>query len=56
MTDSGSGSGTGAHSGAQSGAEEPPPFLGSWRNVYLLVAGELALIVVLFALLRRWAS
>lgn len=38
------------------GAGEPPPFLGTWRNVYLLVAGELALIVVLFALLRRWAS
>jgi hypothetical protein len=36
--------------------EEPPPLLGRWRNVYLLLAGELALLVVLFALLRRWAS
>ncbi len=36
--------------------EDPPPFLGSWRNVYLLVAGELAVIVVLFAALAWWAS
>ncbi|MBP7147921.1 MAG: hypothetical protein KBD01_10280 [Acidobacteria bacterium] len=36
--------------------EEPPPLLGRWRNVYLLVAGELALLVLLFWLLRRWAS
>lgn len=36
--------------------EEPPPILKRWRNVYLLVAGELALLVVLFYLLRQWAS
>ena len=36
--------------------EEAPPILGSWRNIYLFVLGELALIVVLFVLLRRWAS
>jgi hypothetical protein len=36
--------------------QAPPPFLGRWRNVYLLVAGELALTIVLFALLTRWAS
>ncbi len=40
----------------QPGDDEPPPFLGSWRNVYLLLLGELALLVLLFALLRRWAS
>lgn len=37
-------------------ADDPPPFLGSWRNVYLLVAGELAVIVALFAALAWWAS
>jgi hypothetical protein len=36
--------------------EEPPPVLGRWRHVYLLLLGELALLVVLFHLLRRWAS
>jgi hypothetical protein len=36
--------------------EEPPPILGSWRNVYLLVVTEVAVLVVLFHLLRRWAS
>ena len=36
--------------------EDPPPLLGSWRNLYLLVLGELALLVALFALLGWWAS
>lgn len=36
--------------------EEPPPFLGRWRNVYALVLGELVVTVVLFALLTRCAS
>lgn len=36
--------------------DQPPPFLRSWRNVYLLVLGELALLVIAFALLRSWAS
>lgn len=35
---------------------EPPPFLGSWRNVYLFLAGELALLSLLFYALTRWAS
>jgi hypothetical protein len=34
----------------------PPPFLSTWKNIYLLVLGELALLVVLFAILTRWAS
>lgn len=38
------------------GAEEPPPFLGSWRNVYALVLGELAVTALLFYALTRWAS
>ncbi len=36
--------------------EEPPPFLGSWRNVYLLLLGELAVLTVLFYALTRWTS
>ena len=31
--------------------EEPPPFLGSWRNVYLLVIGAHVVTVVLLAIL-----
>ena len=34
----------------------PPPFLGSWRNVYLFVLVELALLVALFYAATRWAS
>lgn len=37
-------------------AEDPPPFLGSWRRVYGLVLAELALSVLLFWLITRWAS
>jgi len=36
--------------------DEPPPILGTWRNVYVLVLGELAFLVVAFWLLRRWAE
>jgi hypothetical protein len=36
--------------------EDPPPFLKSWRNVYLLLVGELCLTVLVFYLLVRWAS
>lgn len=36
--------------------DEPPPFLGTWRNVYLLVLGELALTVVAFYAITRWLS
>lgn len=34
-------------------SEEPPPLLGSWRNLYLVVLGSLALIVLLLTLLTR---
>jgi hypothetical protein len=37
-------------------ADEPPPVLGRWRNVYVVVLVELALIVALFWALTRWAS
>lgn len=33
--------------------DETPPLLGSWRNIYLVVLGNLALLVVLFWLLTR---
>ncbi|MFN8010790.1 MAG: hypothetical protein U0P81_05240 [Holophagaceae bacterium] len=33
--------------------EGAPPFLGSWRNVYLLVLGELVLLIVLFKLFMK---
>lgn len=36
--------------------EEPPPFLSTWRNVYALVLIELALTVIAFFALTRWAS
>ncbi len=36
--------------------DAPPPLLGSWRNLYVLVLVELAALVALFAVLTRWAS
>jgi len=33
-----------------------PPILGSWCNVYALVVSVLALLIVLFYALTRWAS
>ena len=41
---------------ARGAVEDPPPFLGSWRNVYALVIGELAVTAILFYALARWAS
>jgi hypothetical protein len=40
----------------EAAAEEPPPVLSRWRNVYVVVLVELALIVALFWALTRWAS
>jgi len=37
-------------------AEEPPPFLGTWRNVYVFVLGELVVTVLAFYALTRWFS
>jgi hypothetical protein len=34
----------------------PPPLLGSWRNVYVLVVAVLAVLIALFYALTRWAS
>jgi hypothetical protein len=33
--------------------DDVPPLLGSWRNIYLLVLGTLALLVALFWALTR---
>lgn len=42
--------------GVPDAAETAPPLLGSWRNLYILLAGELAVLVALFYALTRWAS
>ena len=34
-------------------SEEPPPFLGTWRRVYLAVIGWLALLILVFYLFAR---
>lgn len=39
-----------------SAENEPPPFLGSWRNVYLFLVGEFLVLTALFWALTRWAS
>ena len=36
--------------------DAPPPLLGRWRNLYLLVLAELSVLVALFYWLTRWAS
>ena len=41
---------------AQGAGDEPPPVLTRWRNVYLVVLAELALLVGVFYALTRWAS
>lgn len=34
-------------------SEEPPPILGTWRRMYLLVLGVLLAVIVLFAALSK---
>ena len=36
--------------------DDPPPFWGSWRRIYWVVAALLAFDVVAMWLLTRWAS
>jgi hypothetical protein len=36
--------------------DAPPPLLSSWRNLYLLVIGELAALVLFFYALTWWAG
>ena len=33
--------------------EQPPPILGTWRNLYAAVLGFLALLIVLFTIFTR---
>ena len=33
--------------------DETPPLLGSWRNIYVVVLGNLAVLIVLFWLITR---
>jgi hypothetical protein len=36
--------------------DEPPPVLGSWRNVYVLLVGELLAITALLYAVKLWLS
>lgn len=47
---------TQAPPGTSRDLEEPPPFLGSWRNVYAVLVGELLLTAALLYALTRWLS
>jgi hypothetical protein len=40
----------------QQPAEQPPPILGSWRNIYAVLVAELLLITALLYALTRWLS
>ncbi len=33
--------------------DDAPPILGSWRNIYLLLLGTLALLIALFGAITR---
>jgi hypothetical protein len=34
--------------------DEPPPFLGTWRRVYIMVICYLASLIALFWVFTRW--
>lgn len=36
--------------------EDPPPILGRWSRVYLVLALQLAAMVAVFYAITRWAS
>ena len=46
----------GAPSEAPETADAPPPLLSRWRNLYALLVVELAVLVLAFYALTRWAS
>ncbi len=48
--------GTGGGTEAGAPEDEPPPILGSWRNLYAIVLGWLALLIVVFYLFTRYFS
>ena len=35
--------------------DDPPPLLGSWRNIYIVLAAALVVETIAFWLLGRWA-
>ena len=35
---------------------QPPPVLGSWRNIYIMLVGELIAITALLYAVRLWLS
>jgi hypothetical protein len=41
---------------SEPGSEGPPPILGSWKRVYVLVLGELLLCILLFHFFSRACS
>ncbi len=36
--------------------EEPPPIMGTWLNVYLLLVAQLVVTILVFAAVSWWAS
>ncbi len=44
------------HRNGGDAVDEPPPLLGSWRNLYALLLVELVTLIVLFTSLGWWAS
>jgi len=39
--------------GPEIGKEEPPPFLGSWRRIYIAIVIYLVTVIALFGLFTR---
>jgi hypothetical protein len=39
--------------GPETGKEEPPPFLGSWRRIYIAIVIYLVTVIALFGLFTR---
>jgi hypothetical protein len=38
---------------SEPGQEDAPPVLGSWKRIYAVVLGELALLILLFGLFSK---
>jgi hypothetical protein len=41
------------HKTVHAGEDEPPPLLGSWRRIYIIVLCYLAFLIVLFYVFSR---
>ncbi|MGF1510030.1 MAG: hypothetical protein ACFB9M_11075 [Myxococcota bacterium] len=44
------------HMALESKDEEPPPILGSWNRLYLILVGALVVQLILYWLLTVWAQ